>query len=701
MADNNPKVVISAEDKTGPAIASAVAGFKSMGKSIDELKAFTIGGVSAAGLVLAVKSIIDLGDEMNDLSQKVGISIRDLSAWQLAANQSGTSIESVAKGVKGLSQYMLENGDALKKAGIDAIDANGALMQLADMFAALPDGMQKNALATKLFGKAGMELIPMLNLGSKGLAEAAEKSAAYGKKMEALAPLADKFNDQMAELGLHSKETAMSIATYFLPGLSGMVQLLNDLKSGGDRAKSALEWLDEKVPLGFYLRWTQIRDVAALAGVGSDASKRTSSGKIGVKGLSAAEELALGDKNEQVVDAMRKAQELLGKERNAKEAAYLSGLHQQLVVATGDISEYSKQLTYLNEGAGKEFSAATRAQALALAKQIDTLRENKKMLEQREQVLRKVASAEDRAGKTVRDFGEKQDQGVEDVRSRTSALGKTPQEVKQIEAARAIEKAYEDAVRKVNDELGQIGDIEGISEKVGELQRQRDKAHQDMAKALADEKAAQDALNASWEYGADEALRKYGEQVQNVAATVENSMVSAFRAAEDALVNFVMKGKLDFASLTESILSGLVRIQIQRSIMDPLVGTKDNPGILSQGLNALFGGIAGARASGGPVSASSAYLVGERGPEIFMPSTGGTIVPNSAIGGGTSVTVNLIEDNSRAGQVQQRQSGGQSMLDVFVAQIRSVVAGDISTGRGPIPASLESTYGANRAVGAY
>jgi len=51
-------------------------------------------------------------------------------------------------------------------------------------------------------------------------------------------------------------------------------------------------------------------------------------------------------------------------------------------------------------------------------------------------------------------------------------------------------------------------------------------------------------------------------------------------------------------------------------------------------------GIAGRRASGGPVMGGSSYLVGERGPEIFTPSGSGMITPNSAIGGNT-ITVNV------------------------------------------------------------
>jgi len=59
------------------------------------------------------------------------------------------------------------------------------------------------------------------------------------------------------------------------------------------------------------------------------------------------------------------------------------------------------------------------------------------------------------------------------------------------------------------------------------------------------------------------------------------------------------------------------------------------------GVDLGFGiGLAGSRASGGPVSGGSSYIVGERGPEIFTPASSGMITANGA-GGTTNVTVNV------------------------------------------------------------
>lgn len=247
MANNETKIILTAEDKTSGVLAAATRNLQSMsGAATLASSALAAIGVSFSGAaaVALVKGTIDAADGFNDLSQRVGIGIKELAGWTLAANQSGTSMESVAKGVRGLSTYMVEHADKLRKAGITATDANGAMLQLSDMFKAMPDGIEKSALASALFGqKVGSDLIPMLNMGSKSLEEAQQKAAAYGQKMAELAPDADKFNDQMEEFSLHAKAAGMNIANIFIPGLIGLSQWLNDVAAGGAKARQALGWL--------------------------------------------------------------------------------------------------------------------------------------------------------------------------------------------------------------------------------------------------------------------------------------------------------------------------------------------------------------------------------------------------------------------------------------------------------------------------
>lgn len=88
----------------------------------------------------------------------------------------------------------------------------------------------------------------------------------------------------------------------------------------------------------------------------------------------------------------------------------------------------------------------------------------------------------------------------------------------------------------------------------------------------------------------------------------------------------------------------------------------------SGGLSRGAGGIS-ARAAGGPVAADNLYMVGERGPELFVPRTPGTIVPNHALGGGVTVIVNA-QDTVVTGQVRQWVAEG-----IEIASVRGAMGG--------------------------
>jgi hypothetical protein len=97
------------------------------------------------------------------------------------------------------------------------------------------------------------------------------------------------------------------------------------------------------------------------------------------------------------------------------------------------------------------------------------------------------------------------------------------------------------------------------------------------------------------------------------------------------------------SSVADDIIASLLKIGLQKGIaalFGSALGAATGSSAFSPGdfLNSssgpLSGGFAGARAKGGPVSPGKMYLVGEKGPEPFIPSTSGTIIPNDALTGG-------------------------------------------------------------------
>jgi TP901 family phage tail tape measure protein len=100
----------------------------------------------------------------------------------------------------------------------------------------------------------------------------------------------------------------------------------------------------------------------------------------------------------------------------------------------------------------------------------------------------------------------------------------------------------------------------------------------------------------------------------------------------------------------------------------PGIGTGFNfdAGAMTGGMPWSFGG---ARAKGGPVSSGQTYMVGERGPELFVPSRSGTIVANDKMGGGnTNVVVNV---DAKGSSVEGDEQNANQLGRVISAAVQS------------------------------
>lgn len=173
-------------------------------------------GAVAAGTVFAwTKATAQAGDEALATSQKLGMTVEKLTAFQFAAKQSNLEAASFNTGMRFLSRNMFaastgseEAMKAFSKLGVSVKDASGkllptdeVLLSLADKFKAMPGGAQKTALAMGVFGKAGADIIPMLNEGSAGIQTMLNRADELGITLSTeLAQAGDTFNDSMDEM---------------------------------------------------------------------------------------------------------------------------------------------------------------------------------------------------------------------------------------------------------------------------------------------------------------------------------------------------------------------------------------------------------------------------------------------------------------------------------------------------------------------
>ena len=120
--------------------------------------------------------------------------------------------------------------------------------------------------------------------------------------------------------------------------------------------------------------------------------------------------------------------------------------------------------------------------------------------------------------------------------------------------------------------------------------------------------------------------------VRDVLAPVLGVVLgAAFKVMAQAL-GIIIDNLVIFVTTINAAYTGLKKL-IKLMDENPLV--LSSSGAVGFGLQKIFGG---GRANGGPVSSGTSYMVGERGPELFVPNTSGTIITN---GGGGGSTINL------------------------------------------------------------
>jgi hypothetical protein len=192
--------------------------------------------VTAGGaMAVAMKGVIDRADRMYEVSQSLGVAVEDLSRMQYAAELSGVSLEGLEKSIRKLSVGLYDASqsatgpaaEAFRALGISATNANGGVRPVIDVmgdlaarFETMPDGVTKTALAIKVFGRSGADMIPMLNEGRAGLTSMYEEAERLGIVLDTeTAAAAERFNDNLTRLGKVQDGIITKITAGMLPAL--------------------------------------------------------------------------------------------------------------------------------------------------------------------------------------------------------------------------------------------------------------------------------------------------------------------------------------------------------------------------------------------------------------------------------------------------------------------------------------------------
>jgi lambda family phage tail tape measure protein len=207
---------------TGAAIGTAIG--NGVGKAIDALATFAARGIRQLAA-------------FNQVSQEIGVSTETLSALRREATLTGSDFGKVETALTKLSTAASTNNGVFKAMGLSVTDSNGKLKstqqlleEVSGKFASYQDGAAKAALAQRLFGEAGAQLIPMLNdIGARGLPAVIEQTRQAGALLggDAGRAAAD-FTKDLNVLRTGADDFSIQLAQQLLPALDKAVQLLDD-----------------------------------------------------------------------------------------------------------------------------------------------------------------------------------------------------------------------------------------------------------------------------------------------------------------------------------------------------------------------------------------------------------------------------------------------------------------------------------------
>ena len=256
----------------------------SFGKSFAPVSAGA-GALIAATGALAIKAA-GTGDRIDKMSQKVGLSRKSFQEMDFVMSQSGANIESLQTGMKTLTKQMSgaatgskSSAEAFKKLGVSVTNSDGSLRNQEDVMwdtikalQGMDNQTEKAKIASQLFGRAGTELMPLLNQEAGSLDKLRKKANDLGLVMSDDAVDASvKFTDTMDQLKRALAMAGAKIGAALLPHIQkfanyvikNIPKIQNVIKGVADKIASLSPTVLKVIGVGMLA----ITAIAPVAGV--------------------------------------------------------------------------------------------------------------------------------------------------------------------------------------------------------------------------------------------------------------------------------------------------------------------------------------------------------------------------------------------------------------------------------------------------
>lgn len=239
----------SAGDSAGNAAGSSFGGGLKKGLAVAGAATAAVAGATAAmgkAFVGAAGEVAAYGDNIDKMSQKVGISAEAYQEWDFIAQHSGTSMESLKTSFKTMANAAQDGKEEFKALGISLEDAKN--MSTEDLFAAtiaglqnMEEGTERTAIASALLGKGATELGALLNTSAEDTEAMRQQVHDLGGVMsnEAVKDAA-AYQDSLQNLQTGMTGLKNNLMAEFLPGITTVMDGLTAIVSGDSEGGLAM-----------------------------------------------------------------------------------------------------------------------------------------------------------------------------------------------------------------------------------------------------------------------------------------------------------------------------------------------------------------------------------------------------------------------------------------------------------------------------